>query len=933
MAKLPRGTLCKPRIRPGRLFVFLTSGVLAIAAAMAPPTVRVALAQDARPIEEVVTIGTRGTTERSVTETAVPVDIISSEEIMQSGITETARLLQMLAPSFNFSTSTISDGTDIVRPATLRGLGPDQTLVLVNGKRRHNSALMHVNGSIGRGTAGVDLNAIPPSAISRIEIMRDGASAQYGSDAIAGVINIILKDQTDSWDFLAYTGETFEGDGSQVQVGINGGFAIGGDGFVNLTLEYRDREASNRAGPDMRQQYNFLEQIQNNADLQRSVPTMDDGMGGTVLDPTGNDGDPYCDPGPPLNMDPGAGLFAFTTCTNDPLESSFNRNNHRYGDPDSENLYFWLNSAIPMGDDDSEFYFFGGIAQREGESGGFYRRAEDARAVLSINPNGFLPLITTNVDDLSFSAGFRTMMGEWQSDTSLTVGENTFEFIIKNSNNVTLGPASPTTANAGELTFGQITANWDLIRSMDWGWHDTVDVSFGLEYRNDHYEINAGDFTSWANGANDDDNVTTVPAPCVQLGMPNPNNEAWCHQFGGTAAPGIQVFPGFRPSNEVDERRDAIGIYGEIETMLTDKFLFDVALRAEDYSDFGSTINGKLAGRYDINPAFGLRGSLSSGFRAPSLHQQWFNNTSTQFVTVAGVPNTPVEVGTFNNQSAVVQSGFQAADLEEETSINLGLGFTWLPNDQWNVSADLYRIAIDDRIVISGRFSAEGTDAMGNACVIGTPPGMPGFCPIAELLAPFPGVSAAQFFSNAIDTETTGLDIVAQWQKVLDSGTRLKATGSLNITETERDGPVQVPPGLAMIPGASDVLFSRQEEIWLEEAQPQEHVNLAFEYGRSKFTGLIRANYFGEVTSTESSSDPTTDQTFGSATLVDLDLGWDFGNGLDLHVGGTNIFDEIPDENIPANNFGGIFPFNRRTTPFGFNGGFYYIRATYSLER
>ena len=931
MTELPRGTIRKT----GRLFAYLSAGVLAIAATLGPLSMRVALAQeDLRPIDEIVTIGTRSLTERSVTETSVPVDIISSEEIMQTGITETARLLQMLAPSFNFSTSTISDGTDIVRPATLRGLGPDQTLVLVNGKRRHNSALMHVNGSIGRGTAGADLNAIPPTAISRIEIMRDGASAQYGSDAIAGVINIILKDQTDSWDFLAYTGETFEGDGSQVQASVNGGFAIGGDGFVNMTLEYRDRENTNRAGPDQRQQYNFIEQVLNDADLQRSVPTMFDPLlMRDVLDPTGNDSDPYCDPGAPLNMDPGAGLFAFTTCTNDPLEASFNRLNHRYGDPDSENLYFWLNSAIPMGDGDSEFYFFGGYSQREGESGGFYRRAEDARTVLSINPNGFLPLITTNVDDISWSAGFRTMMGEWQSDTSLTLGENTFEFIIENSNNVTLGGSSPTVANAGELTFGQITANWDLIRSMDWGWHDAVDVSFGLEYRNDHYEINAGEFASWANGANDDDDTSTVPAPCALQGTPNLAGDPFCHQFGGTAAAGIQVFPGFRPSNEVDERRDAIGIYGEIETMLTDNFLFGFALRLEDYSDFGSTINGKLTGRYDFNPAFALRGSLSTGFRAPSLHQQWFNNTSTQFVTVGGVPNVPVEVGTFNNQSSVVRQGFQGAELEEETSTNIGLGFTWLPNDQWNVSVDAYRIAIDDRIVVSGRFTAEGTDAMGNPCMSGAAPGTPGFCPIRDLLAPFAGVNAAQFFSNAIDTETTGIDIVAQWQTVLDSGTTLKATGSLNVTETERDGPVKVPAGLAMIPGASDVLFSRQEEIWLEEAQPGEHLNLAFEYGRSKFTGLVRANYFGEVTSTESSTNPALDQTFSSATLVDLDLGYNFGNGLDLHVGGNNIFDEEPDENIAANNFGGIFPFNRRTTPFGYNGGFYYIRLTYSLEQ
>ncbi len=447
------------------------------------------------------------------------------------------------------------------------------------------------------------------------------------------------------------------------------------------------------------------------------------------------------------------------------------------------------------------------------------------------------------------------------------------------------------------------------MRTVDWGWNDNVDLAFGAEFRVDQYEINAGDTASWTNGP-DDDTATALPT-----------------QFGGIAAPGIQVFPGFRPSNAVDELRDATGLYAEAGTMLTDKFFLDFATRWEYYSDFGSTLNGKLAARYDLTDTFGFRGSASTGFRAPSLHQQYFNNTSTQFVTVNGVPNTPVEVGTFNSDSDVVKNGFQVGSLDEETSVNLSGGFTWMPTDNFNLTVDAYYIAIDDRIVLSGRFSAESSDANGNPCVPGS-----GNCPIADILEPFPGVSAAQFFSNAIDTETTGVDIIAQWRKELSHGGMLQLTGALNLTETELDGDVKTPESLQNAVGGDQTLFSRQEILWLEHGQPQEAFNGAVRYDNGPFSAVLRANYFGEVKSTEDASNTAADQTFDAATLWDIDVGWDFDFGLSLNVGGLNITDETPDENIPGNSFGGIFPYNRRTTPFGFNGGFWYARATFSLD-
>ena len=632
-----------------QLLAVITLITAAVLMMISAPT----FAQDPVEIEEIITLGSRSIEPRSAIDSAVPVDVFSSETLRNFGQTETSRMLQFAAPSFNFSTSTISDGTDIVRPATLRGMQPDQTLVLVNGKRRHSTALMHVNSSIGRGTAGVDLNAIPPSSIARIEVLRDGAAAQYGSDAIAGVINIVLKDQTETVDPFLQWGSTFEGDGDQTIASINAGFPVG-DGFINLTGEYRDRENTNRAGPDPRQQYNFTEQVPGMAQLAET-----DCPGG---------------------------------CTLDPREASFNRLSHRYGDPDSENLYFAWNAGFPVFRD-SEIYTFGTYAAREGESGGFYRRNYDNRSIPAIHPDGFLPLINTEVDDTSAGLGFKGGGGEWNYDASVVWGENEFEFIINNSNNVAIGAAaSPTSAAAGTLTTDLLVFNLDFVNTLKIA--EGASLGYGLMLREDGYQITPGVFASYAG-------PTTTPPATVP------------DQYGGTPPAGIQVFPGFQPVNAVDMDRSAWGIYGDLETDITDRWMVDVALRYEDYDDFGDTTNFKVATRWFVADTVALRGSASTGFRAPSLQQQFFNNTSTQFVTVMGVPNVPTEVGTFRNDSPVVRQGFGIPQLEEEKSTNLSAGLTWEPTSAFSLTADAYYIEVNDRVVLSGRFTAESTDAMG----------------------------------------------------------------------------------------------------------------------------------------------------------------------------------------------------------------------------
>lgn len=778
--------------------------------------------------EELVVVGSRS--QRTALETPVPVDVLSVEDLERSGMTETGRMIQFLAPSFNMSSSAISDGTDIVRPTTLRGLGPDQTLVLINGKRRHSSALVHVNGSIGRGTAGVDLNAIPASAIERIEILRDGAAAQYGSDAIAGVINVVLRTGTDKTRVNFNTGQHYAGDGSVIQASVNHGWEVGDGGFVNVTAEYRDRGSTNRSGRDPRRIFNFLEQ-------EFGQPELSSG-------------------------------------TLDPREATYDRLNHRYGDAESRNGYLFVNGEIPISDD-SDFYFFGGLSERRGESAGFNRLPSQGRTNVLIHPEGHLPLINTTVDDRSLSAGYRRRFADnWAFDVGVVTGTNEFSFLVSDSANTSLGANSPTEADAGTLKFEQTSFVLDFFGTTEWGFKRPVGVAFGLEYRADGYEIGAGEPASYIDGGEFD-------------------------QFGNPAPAGIQVFPGFQPVNEVNVSRHNLAGYVDLELLPSDSFLLGLAARFEDYSDFGSTLDGKVAARYELSERVALRASVSTGFRAPSLHQSNLASISTQFVDVDG-DLVPVEVGTFRNPSPITQV-LGVPELKEETSTSFSVGFTSRPRPSLSITADLFKIDIDDRIVLSGRFS----DAI----------------PLIGPLLTSIGVGSAQFFVNALDTQTEGMDIVVAYTSKVGLG-RLDLTAAANWNSTEVVA-VKTPP---LLDGLGETLFDEIERVYLQEAQPGEHFNLAGSYSIGPLAGLLRFNFFGEVAATESATDSQRNQVFGGKWITDLELSYKLPSGVKFHVGANNLFDVFPDENIPANSFNGIFVYPRRTAPFGFNGGYYYTR-------
>jgi iron complex outermembrane recepter protein len=809
-----------------------------VAPGLAPVTTDVVIAGPAVTVDvalspaftETITVGSR--VAGSAAQRAVPVDVLTHDQIAASGFSETAQVIQSLAPSFNFPRPSITDGTDTVRPATLRGLGPDQVLVLVNGKRRHQSALVHLNGSIGRGSTGVDLNAIPVSAIDHIEILRDGAAAQYGSDAIAGVINIVLKGGVARPSIVTSVGLSkgdFAGnrctaagqsctagddigfaDGGLGDVGGSWGLAVG-KGSVTIAAEYRHHNRTNRASFDPRDQI--------------------------VAGDAGN--------------------------------NIVDQPNHRWGDPDTRDLMTFVNLSTPLNRAETRFlYGFGGFSRRVANSAGFYRRALDVRNWPQIYPLGFLPEIQPTVLDGSGTAGIRGVTRGWSYDGSGQYGRNAFAFTIGNTLNVSLGPTTPPnhpSFDAGSLVLNQFTGNFDLSRAFKVnGLKGRLNVAFGTEYRRENYQIRAGEPDSYGDG-----------------GVAN--------RVGERAAIGSQVFPGFRPSNEVDRSRDSVAGYVDVEAEVVRGLRVGLAGRTEHYSDFGNTANGKLTARFEPTARVVVRAAVSTGFRAPSLGQSFFSSTATNFLDL-GQGLVPVESLTLPVDSAAAKV-LGAAPLEPEHSINASAGIAVTPMPALSVTVDYYRVAIDDRIVLSGNFTGAR---------------------ITALLAPF-GANSARFFTNAIDTRTNGVDVAATYRLALDTAGTLSLRAGYNNTRTRVVGSVTTPPQLA---GFAAVLFDRIEQRRMECGQPKDSLRLGGDWRRNRWGASLLAARYGEFCSF--TLNPAADQVYGAKWLTDLDVSFRAG-GYTIAGVVQNVFDVFPDRNTTVNSFNGIQTFPSQS-PFGMNG-------------
>jgi iron complex outermembrane recepter protein len=797
-------------------------------------------------LEAIAVTGTRGEA-RSVINSPVPIDVLSAADIKSTGRTETAQILQQLAPSVNFPRASISDGTDHVRPATLRGLAPDQALVLVNGKRRHTGALVNVNGSVGRGSAAVDLNAIPASMIERIEVLRDGAAAQYGSDAIAGVVNIVLK-TTGPGEISSTLGQTSEGDGAVAQGAVDGGMSSPRGSYFHAGAEYRGRGWTNRSLGDPRPQ-SFAE---------ASAGTIRDNATGPV--------------------------------------------NHRQGDAATTDYVGFFSGGYNF-QSGGEAYAFGGLGHRRGQAAGFFRRAQDDRTVRALWPNGFLPIIQSTILDGSLGLGLRGARNGVRYDLSTVYGRNTFDFDVLHSNNVSMGNASPTDFYAGQLGFDQSTTNLDLFREFRLTETMPLRVGVGGEYRRDGYKIKAGDEASYLNGGQTildaSGNPTTRPG-----------------------AVGSQVFPGFTPQNATNVSRGNTSAYVDLETDITESLLLNAAGRYENYSDFGSTTNGKLAARYTIIPQVVLRGALGTGFRAPSLGQSYFQSTATNFI--GGVPK---DVLTLPVEGADARA-LGATSLRPEKSRNYSLGVALAPLPTLGLTVDYYQITIDDRIVLSENFVGPQIENY--------------------FLAQSRTVSGARFFTNAIDTKTGGLDVVGNYGLNFGARGAMKVTAGYNRNQT-RVTHVDATP--SQLQGQQEVLFGRVERARIEEGQPRSNVLASVNYDVGGIGFNVRAQRFGSVTVRNPISanvnTQVRDQTFSAKTITDVSLSYRFLDRLTVTAGADNVFDVYPDrnnqlgnpdptpntlgnQNFAGNSNFGIFPYNQ-FSPFGFNGRFVYGRFAYQL--
>jgi iron complex outermembrane receptor protein len=819
--------------------------------------------------ETVIVTGTRRS-DRTVAESPVPIDVIGGPALQNSGYTDTNRLLNQLVPSFNFPQPSNTDGTDGLRPATLRGLGPDQTLTLINGKRRHSSSLLNVNGTVGRGSAAVDLSAIPPIAIDRIEVLRDGASSQYGSDAIAGVINVILKRSEGGRAQVTfgkyYTDvnniQEFEGlrtnsagqpveipgfggsvydivtsgkdrrarDGQSLTLAANMGLPIGPSGYLNVSAQFQDKDPTNRTGYDRRRQYPLL-------------------ANGNV----------------------------------DPREFTFDRLNHRFGDPKTTDMQLFANGGFELSPA-AELYGFTGYSIRDVAATALYRRAAGSGAQSDVRncnfssgtcvpfyADGFLPIIASEIQDYSAAVGVRGEVSGWKYDLSWTYGRNRVDFRTENSVNTSFGSASLRSFNDGGTRFRQHSGNLDIQRDVAVDFLSELSVAFGAEFRHENYKIIPGELQSYAVGP---------------LAIP--------YGVGG----GAQGFGGFAPRTATNASRHSVAGYVEVDADISSTLSVQLAGRYENFSDFGDTFNGKIAGRFAPLEWFAIRGSASTGFRAPSLQQQKYTSTSTNLVNVGGITQF-IDVGTFAVSDPVARA-LGSRDLTPEKSTNLSAGVSLTPFRGLSLTADYYNIEIRDRVVYSENLQGPAVVALLNG-------------------AGFTGLSSARFFVNGIDTRTQGVEIVGSY-RVPDFGVGdIRLTAGYNYNETKIIGRAVLPT----LPGLT--LFGRQESLRFERGQPKTKFNAAIDIDRGILGATVRTNRYGKVLS--AGTTPALDVELAPKWITDLEVRVRPGR-FELAVGANNLFDIYP-TSLPlgptfASNF--YIPYSQ-FSPFGFNGRYLYARA------
>ena len=774
--------------------------------------------------KDVTVVGSRFNP-RTIIDSPVPIDNISLRELKSTGQQSIDQMLTYKIPSYNSQQQTISDATAHFDPADLRGLGPSRTLVLVNGKRKNASSLVYINDTPGKGEVGVDMKSIPASSIERVEVLRDGASAQYGSDAIAGVVNIILKDDVGTEINLS-SGQTTAGDGFNMGANVNHGMKIGDNASLNITASYFDQEETNRAG--------------------------EPGSDALFIDLVGlTDETGFIDAHPDLGM--------------------------HVGLPNMTSMDFYLNGSYNLSNG-MELYSFGGVTKRDGLSYALYRAPywiPDENNLLHEEGElyeGFQPTFETDITDNSFTIGLAGKLSDWDFDLSSSTGRNIVNYAVNNSQNLDMGADSPTEFNPGGYEFGHSVINFDVANSFG-----DISVGIGAEVRSENFVAVEGDEASYEGG-------------------------------------GVQSFPGIQPQNAVDATRDNVGVYANVDYDVNNALLVSGAARFESYSDFGTNLTWKASTRYSINDDMTVRGSVSTGFRAPSLHQIYMSNIQT---LVSG--GTVSNQGTYNNGSDVVKS-LGVAELKEENSNNMTFGFAFKPMKGLYTSFDYYNVSVDDRIVYSSSIASSDEETL-----------------VGQILAEN-DITSLKFFTNAVDTKTSGMDIVVSYSG-LEVGTgSMDLNFSANFNETEIVGEIATPDAIAE---AGVDIFDRKEQSRIESARPSDKIMLGLTYNMGALSLSLNNTRFGEVTwkhqnnglngapfgpdgSALPENDEDYDQTFSAKWLTDVNLNYQLNDMIGFNFAINNLLDVYPDvidtKGDMITDLGGRFKYPWEVNQFGFMG-------------
>jgi iron complex outermembrane receptor protein len=785
-----------------RLPLTPTLALLACTAAVSPRAgADPAAPSGADTLQTVVVTGTRASG-RTVVTSLAPIDVVTPKDLRQTGATNVAAALRTLLPSFNYPQPSVTDATDASQPAQLRGLSPDETLVLIDGKRLHAGAIVNVNGSLGRGSSAVDLSAIPFDAIDHIEVLRDGAAAQYGSDAIAGVINIILKHGPKGGSASVTGGRTSRGDGATWQTGANGGLALGSKGWLRVSADWVHQNETNRAGPDKR------------------------------------------DPG-----DPTYGQVTF-----------------HYGLPALQTAQGAINLQYDF-TPHVQLYAFTVLNHRDVWSGGFFRSlsqyAKSTPAAAVTYPDGYLPIEESTLDDDTEVAGLRGSVLGWRYDVSGDTTANQWRLNTANTFNYSLGAASPTAFYVGTLKYRETLANADFKRAFDVpGLRNGLLVAWGLEYRHEDFTIDSGDAASYA-GA------------------------------------GAQVFPGYTPGDAGSHGRNSQAVYLDLESDITDKLTTEVAVRHEHYGDFGNTTSLEVSGRYAFTPVVALRATASTGFRAPSLQQEYYSSTAINFIS--GVPYT---IRTFPVTDPAAKA-LGSQPLQPELSHNYSLGLVLTPHNGLYTTLDAYQITIAHRIILSGNLVGSAVQSY-----------------LTSAGVPF--VDGGRFFTNAVDTRTRGVDLVSSYPIQLETSS-LTLSGAFNYNKTEILSIAPNPPQVGLA-GLTLPIITRDEQGRISVGTPRTKVDVAADWSTGPWTIHGQVTRYGQWTD-QSLTNPANDQTYGAIVTLDLSLGYQW-RAWSFSLGGNDVNNAYPDRVIAANSVGGILPYPE-TSPIGFSGAYYYGTAAY----